>query len=173
LYYSSVKLGNKCVACSAYSLGCLGAHWDDLPRAFSHHITKAATIKPLTDQQFSNTLYGLSLMQAKWVGFHSSLREALLNNLAEETVFQENIPQHVSNSIWALSKMDAPWSEMPIENIQRSVIRCSERFSHQELANTIYGIAQMEAIWSEISLDVALSLEISLKLLADQMTVQV
>jgi hypothetical protein len=41
------------------------------------------------------------------------------------------------------------------------------------LANTIYGIAQMEAIWSEISLDVALSLEISLKVLADQMTVQV
>jgi hypothetical protein len=31
----------------------------------------------------------------------------------------------------------------------------------------------MEAIWSEISLDVALSLEISLKVLANQMTVQV
>jgi len=154
-------------------LGCLGALWDDLPRAFSQHITKAASIRPLTDQQFSNTLYGLSLMQAKWVNFHPSLRNVLLNNLAEKNVFSENIPQHVSNSIWALSKMDSPWIEMPIENIEKSIIRCCNRFSHQELSNTIYGIAQMEAIWSEISLDVGLSFETSLRTLADEMTVQV
>jgi len=161
------------VACSTYSMGLLGAVWDELPSAFGHQITKATILKPLNDQQFSNTLYGLSLMQAKWVAFHPTMREALVNNLANTSVFQEDVPQHVSNSIWALSKMDALWSEMPAANLQSSVLRCSQRFSHQELANTIYGIANMEAAWSEISLNVTLSLEKSLRNLADKVTVQV
>jgi len=166
------SIGCLCLACTIYSLGLLGAKWSELPPDISRHIILTAQSRPLTDQTLSNTMYGLSLMQAEWDTIDSELKEVLLENLARPHSLGADIPQHVANILWALGKMDATWRQLPGDNLQTSLLRCVGSFKHQESANVIYGLAIVDVPWAELHLEVNLAIEKSIVGCVAQMTIQ-
>ena len=106
-------------------------------------------------------------------------------------MFSEDVPQHIANSLWGLSKMvimlfmllllllllliiqDASWTEMPSKNLEEAFCRCESKYGSQELSNCIYGIALLDASWNSLDRETKIALHRSLKRLAKSMTVQV
>jgi len=120
-----------------------------LPDETKACIIRATQRHVMEDQTISNVLYGLYLMGARWSKLEPVLRSTLLASLHSPSVFYEDVPQHVSNSLFALSKMDCPWSELPSEQIQEAFVRCSGSMSPQETSNSIYGMNAMGAAWMQ------------------------
>ena len=144
---------NLCLACTIYSLGNMHANWGTLMPVFKETFAQASEGITLRDQEMSNTLYGLCLMQATWVSIGEKFRDSLMRDLSRRNVFDDDIPQvecdrieyfvygvvdycppysqHITNSIWALAKMDAPWSMMPAQLLEDALCRCSSQFTTQ------------------------------------------
>lgn len=167
------ELGSLCLACTIYSLGLLGARWETLPPQIAAHIVRTADGKPLCDQTLSNTLYGLSLMGADWEVVDPVLRGVLLRDLGRPTVLSADLPQHISNILWSLGKMDASWRHLPGANLERCMLRCIDRARHQEVSNMIYGLAKVDASWTELSLATVRAIEATILKNIATMTVQV
>lgn len=162
-----------CLGCTVYSLGMLGAQWSSLPTEVASHIVRTAQSRPLADQTLSNTLYGLSLMGAEWDTLQAELRNTLLESLASPSAFAGDNPQHVSNTLWSLGKLDATWLQLPGGNLISALLRCVRGLNKQELANAVYGLAIIDVSWSALSVEVTSALETALLQHLDAMTVQV
>lgn len=167
------ELGSLCLACTIYSLGLLGARWEALPPQIGAHIVRTAQSRPLSDQTLSNTLYGLSLMGADWELVDPALRSAILSDLARPSVLSADHPQHIANTLWALGKMDATWRHLPGANLERCLLRCIDRASHQEMSNMIYGLAKVDVSWAELSLETIKAMEVAILKNIASVTVQV
>jgi hypothetical protein len=168
-----VSMNSVCLGCTIYSLGMLGARWESLPPEIAQHIVRTARARPLVDQTLSNALYGMSLMGAEWDTMDAALRETLLSNLAHPEAFRGDNPQHMSNSLWSLGKMDATWLHLPGDRLSAALLRCMDRLSRQELANAVYGLAIVDVPWSALGLDVIKAIEKSVLVHVGSMTVQV
>ncbi len=95
-----------------------------------------------------------------------------MENLQRSDVFAEDTPQHVSNTLWGLGKMDVAWSTMPHQIFEKSLVRCGERFSNQEICNAVYGMAKMDAIWTDLAYKTRLTIVESLEVSMTEMTIQ-
>jgi hypothetical protein len=168
-----VSMNSVCLGCTVYSLGMLGARWESLPPEIAQHIVRTARARPLADQTLSNALYGMSLMGAEWDSMDAALRETLLSNLAHPEAFRADNPQHMSNSLWSLGKMDATWLQLPGDSLAAALLRCMGRLSRQELANAIYGLAIVDVPWSALSLEVVKAIEKAVLVHVGAMTAQV
>jgi hypothetical protein len=166
-------MSHVCLACMVYSLGMLGAQVGSLPAEVCRHVVSSARQSPLTDQTLSNTLYGLSLMGAEWDTLSTDLRDTLLASLASPTAFLHDTPQHVTNTLWALGKMDATWLQLPGEALTAALLRCVDQCGPQELANAVYGLAIMDVPWSSLSVETVRALEKALLRQAHRMNIQV
>ena len=144
--------GQLCLACTIYSLGMMEVDWQSLPARIKYLLIEASTHIQLRDQTLSNVIYGLSLMGVRWGFMETSLREAIQHNLEKNNAFGHDTPQHVSNSLWGLAKMDAHWSEFNGQNLIDSLVRCHDNsgMGPQEIANAIYGLAVTDASWSNL-----------------------
>lgn len=120
-----------CLPCVVYSMGLMKANWNFLPQSFRDVLAAAASTRSLRDQEISNTIYGLCLMQVTWVSLGDELRGTIVKSLSNDQAFAEDIPQHISNTLWALAKMDAAWNEMPTKLLEKAFCRCSRGFSNQ------------------------------------------
>lgn len=71
------------------------ANWDTLPLAMKELIVRAGknTQSKLRDQEISNTIYGLCLMQASWMSLGDDMRAIVLRSLRDEMVFSDDLPQ--------------------------------------------------------------------------------
>jgi hypothetical protein len=147
------------LACTVYSLGLLGATWEALPPSLCQYIVRTSEHDPLVDQTLSNTLYGLGLMGISWDKLDSKLKTTLMSYLDSSNAFLEDVPQHVSNSCWALSKMDATWKDLPTTKLVSAFKRCYAQMSTQEVTNMLYGLAMMDASWSDLDSATINSLE--------------
>eukprot|EP01041_Mallomonas_annulata_P011850 gene11850-24840_t len=144
-------LEELCLACSVYSLGQMGASWDSLPNEIRYVFTKSSKDGVLFDQTMSNLVYGLSTLNAQWATIEPEFRDTIVRNLANPMVFSQDVPQHISNTLYGLGKMDALWELLPIEQLTNAMIRCKNTLGSQEISNIIYGIAIMDSSWKEIS----------------------
>ena len=161
------------LACAIYSLGLLGAKWDHLPPGIAQHLVSSSRALPLTDRALSNVIYGLSLMQAEWDTLQPDVKAALVHDLARPAALARDNPQHVSNILWALGKMDATWKQLPGSNILTALRRCADAQSHQETANAMYGLAIVDVAWAELDLPVIVALERAVLRNIALMTIQV
>lgn len=106
----------------------------------------------MKDQTLSNTIYGLGLLGVQWATLESEFRDVLVMALKEEAAFGRDVSQHISNSLWALAKMDADWNDMPNVQLEEAFNRCVHSLSAQEICNSIYGFAILDAAWTDLSL---------------------
>jgi len=169
---SLARVGELCLACSLYSLGMMGAQWDKIPHRIQHIFMRTAAREELRDQTISNVVYGLSLLKTSWASLDDSFRSVITDSLGRERAFGSDVPQHISNSIWGLAKMDAAWSEVPGEAIMRAFVRCHDRFAPQEVSNSLYGLAVMDTAWSDLQVTSQVALASALKHTAPDMTPQ-
>jgi hypothetical protein len=128
---SLTSVGTLCLACSIYSLGLLGATWDDLPNRIKDCFMQSAKLRHMQDQTISNVIYGLGLLKVNWDELDKEFRDVLLENLGRIEAFQGNVPQHISNTLWGSAKMDASWSQMPMENLQDAIVKGASMMSPQ------------------------------------------
>jgi len=71
------------------------ANWETLPANLKDLILIAGKNSPnkLRDQEISNTIYGLCLMQASWMSVGDDMRSVLLRSLRDDMVFADDLPQ--------------------------------------------------------------------------------
>jgi hypothetical protein len=139
------------LGCITYSLGLLNAIWEHIPLKIKESITDAIEGTNLLGQRMSNVMYGLSLTKCEWNDFKESTKQALLRNLANPNLFvDEDIGQHISNTLWALSKMEVTWGILPGRELEESIVRCAKAMNTQELSNSVYALAIMGAQWLEL-----------------------
>ena len=154
-----------CLACSIYSLGLLGAEWSQLPSQIRYRLASFAIKEgtSMKDQTLSNIIYGFGLMQAQWATLEKELRDVILLTLEQPDSFARDISQHISNTLWALAKMDASWADIPFHRLEEAFIRCEDSFNAQEICNSIYGFAILDASWNELSLSTKKTIVIAMR----------
>ena len=167
------KVDNVCLACTIYTLGLLGARWEQLPLRLREILCRTAERTDLRDQVLSNILYGLALMEVSWLDLEEGLRSKLLATFQDkvaEDIFSSSsrdFPQHLSNSLWGLAKMQVPLALLPADKLEEFVRKGeagggNSSFKPQEITNTIYSLTLMDAKWRDLAVETRLALRDSI-----------
>lgn len=78
----------------------------------------------------------------------------------------------LSSIFLGLAKMDAHWSQLPVETLEAALCQAIPTLSAQEMANIFYSMGNMGLSWSELRLETLRSLAASFEVVAREMTSQ-
>lgn len=141
------------VPCIINNFAQMGVKWKDFASDFRVHLASLSNGLDLTEQGLGNTVFALGLMGAQWSTLEQPLKDVVYRGLSNPMALAEHIPQHVSNVIWGMSKLEIPKDDPVWENILRTAVPSIEAMTVKELSQVMYGLGYAEFSWREISVD--------------------
>lgn len=163
LGYLLTSMDDRAVGDIVWSIGSMGAKWNELPRYLQSALLSALEREGLKLNSFalSSSLWSTAKMGVKWSYFSKTLQQDFLRRASDLGPLMS--PQQSSKLLWALGTMGAN-SEIFHENLlEYHVINVGKIKKSQvgfavSASQTLTGVAKTGVIWDKISVPMRSSL---------------
>lgn len=145
-----------------FSLGKIGARWDDL--GFSARSTLFNSLEEsvgdMDEKAVVNMLQGFASMGSKWPDFRSNIRSEIFKSLLRISNDLGEIG--IANVILSLAKLEVCWQTDLPDDLKSSLRKAIARQSHigeHALSSLLYGLGKLSREWADLHPDVRQALK--------------
>ena len=163
LGYLLTTMDDRAVGDIVWSLGSMGAKWNELPRHLQSALLSALEREGFKLNSFalSSSLWATAKMGVKWFYFSKTLQQDFLRRTSDLGPLMS--PQQSSKLLWALGTMGANSEIFPADLLEYHVLNVGKIKKSQigfavSASQTLTGVAKTGIIWEKVSATMRTSL---------------
>jgi hypothetical protein len=133
-----------------YTLGVFELDWKELPIDLRDYLMDNLLTSDLNGSFLANVIYGFGLLGVDWYEVPENVRNLVCEILMKPNVMESEKPQHISMTLWGLSKMKATWDDLPGKHIEIAFRDGLPFMLMEEFGMSLYGLAMLDVSWSAL-----------------------